>query len=167
MTTTQTASPNTHSSFNERPRQDARHTGARESTTLTVRARTTCTGAHVHVGSLKLRHEDVSEFAARYQERPAISTLARLTSSAVNDIKGVLAPRMGLRVHAVAATALADDEPECGVSAINLALEIESPDIGVAIERLVRTWQEEFACEALPPGATVDVSYRVLDWYAG
>ena len=156
---TQIASPNTQASM------DARHTGARPSTTLTVRARTTCTGAHVHVGSLKLRHEEVSEFAGRYQERPTISVLAKLTSCAVNDIKGTLAPRMGLRVHAVSATALADDEPEQGLSAINLNLEIESPESDAAIERLVDAWQLEFASVALPPGVAINVSYRVLNWY--
>jgi hypothetical protein len=160
QTTTQTASPDFQTST------FAPRSGTRESTTLTVRARTTCNGAHVHVGSIKLRHEEVSEFAGHYQERPAIAVLAKLTSSAVNDIKGALAPRMGLRVHAVSAIALTDDEPEQGLSAINLGLEIESPEDEQAIERLVHAWQEEFAPAALPADVAINVSYRVFDWYA-
>ena len=157
--TTQTPLPNFQTSTL------ATRSGTRESTTLTVRARSTCAGAHVHVGDLKLRHEEVSDFAGRYQAQPAISALAKLTSSAVNDIKGTLAPRMGLRVYAVAATALADSHPE-QESAINLNLEIESPENETAIEGLVHAWQDEFAPVALPQGATIHLSFRVLDWYS-
>jgi hypothetical protein len=160
QTTTRTTSPSIQTSALV-PRF-----GTRESTTLTVRARTTCSGAHVHVGSIKLRHEDVSEFAGRYQERPAVAVLAKLTSSAVNDIKGTLAPRMGLRVYAASATALTDDGPGSGLSGINLNLEIESPETEAAIEDLVQAWQQEFAPAALPEGAMIHVSFRVLDWYS-
>ena len=84
-------------------------TGSSKGTAITVRARSTCEGAHVHVGSLHLRHDDVSEFAGRYQERPDASMLAKLTASAVNDIKDVLAPRFGLRIHRVEAAAICED----------------------------------------------------------
>ena len=138
---------------------------ARESTRLTVRARTTCAGAHVHVGSLKMQHEDVADFAARYQEQPATSDLARLTASAVNDIKGVLAPRMALRVHAVTATAIADQDAARTPSAVDLRLEIESPETDGALERLVDEWRREYAAALLPTGAAIDITWRAMDWY--
>jgi hypothetical protein len=148
-------------------RRDAGTHSTLESDEVIVRARTTCAGAHVHVGSLKLPRDQVSEFAGRYRERADVSLLTKLTAAAANDIKGTLAPRMGLRVYAVAANAAAGHEPMDGMAGVSLALEIESPESDEAIERLVEAWRRELAPASLPEGASLHVSYRVLDWYAG
>ncbi len=139
--------------------------GSSKGTAITVRARSTCEGAHVHVGSLHLRHDDVSEFAGRYQERPDASMLAKLTASAVNDIKDVLAPRFGLRIHRVEAAAICEDIALEEAAVIALDLWIESPEPETAIGRLVEAWEQEFAHNALPSGSALKLSLRVVDWY--
>jgi hypothetical protein len=133
---------------------------------LTVRARSTCEGAHVHIGSIRLRHDDVSQFADRYQEQPAASMLARLTASAVNDMQGVLAPRFGLRVYRVEVTATSEGSSLEENASIALDLWIESPETKDAVAQMVAAWEQEFAPAVLPAGCTLQTSLRVVDWYA-
>ena len=145
------------------PLERNRPTPTRDETPLTVRARSTCAGAHVHVGSLRMQREDLPAFADRYQERQDASVLAALTASAVNDIQGTLAPRLGARVYSVVATASAGSEQDGDIA---LELFLESPDAEPALREVAEAWQQEFATALLPAGTALSITVRAVDWYA-
>ena len=141
------------------------HRIARKQSALIVRAHSTCAGAHVEVGNLRLQREELPAFAERYQQQPNASMLASLAASAVNDIKGVLGPKFGLRIYAVEATAstgsaLAIDRP---VVALNLC--IESPEDEQAVHQVVETWHREYAASKVRDGASLQITSRVVNWY--